>query len=74
MSDSPTLQTYFQITNYISLAVFNILPIALIFGLNIRLVQTLRQVVDQDRRRSSGGDTQQMLPHVQLNVRKFGGF
>lgn len=54
--------------NYVSLVVFNLLPIALLSILNIQLVKTLRRVVDQDRRRSSGADTQQMLPHVQFNV------
>ncbi|KAI6197160.1 hypothetical protein M3Y94_01191300 [Aphelenchoides besseyi] len=67
MSDNPTLQTYFTIMNYISLIIFNLLPICLLLVLNIQLVRTLRQVVDQDRRRSSGADTEGMLQQVQLN-------
>ncbi|KAI6228622.1 G-PROTEIN-RECEP-F1-2 domain-containing protein [Aphelenchoides fujianensis] len=67
MSDDPTLQAYFSIMNYVSLVLFNLLPICLLLILNILLVRTLRRVVDQDRRRSSGADTQEMLPQVQLN-------
>ncbi|KAI6229871.1 G-PROTEIN-RECEP-F1-2 domain-containing protein [Aphelenchoides fujianensis] len=58
---------YFSIMNYVSLFLFNLLPICLLLILNILLVRTLRRVVDQDRRRSSGADTQEMLPQVQLN-------
>lgn len=43
--------------DYLSLALFNLLPIAILLVLNCRLIITLRRVVDQDARRSSAATT-----------------
>uniref|UniRef100_A0A1I7YLD9 G_PROTEIN_RECEP_F1_2 domain-containing protein n=1 Tax=Steinernema glaseri TaxID=37863 RepID=A0A1I7YLD9_9BILA len=48
MSEDPTLQMYYRFMDYLSLIGFNMCPIVLLSALNIRLIITLRKVVDRD--------------------------
>ncbi|CAD5212289.1 unnamed protein product [Bursaphelenchus okinawaensis] len=72
MKTDATLQMYYRLTNMVSLVMFNIFPILLILVLNSLLVRTLKQVVESDKRRSSGADTTTMLqPAEESNGNKF---
>ncbi|CAD5216654.1 unnamed protein product [Bursaphelenchus xylophilus] len=71
MKTEPALQMYYRMTNLISLIMFNIFPILLILILNSLLVRTLRQVVESDKRRSSGADTTMLQPSEEPNHNKF---
>ncbi|VDD91400.1 unnamed protein product [Enterobius vermicularis] len=58
LRDSHSLQFYYRITDYFSLIGFNVLPILILCVLNIRLIITLRKVVDRDMARGSCCDTE----------------
>uniref|UniRef100_A0A0N5ATS4 G_PROTEIN_RECEP_F1_2 domain-containing protein n=1 Tax=Syphacia muris TaxID=451379 RepID=A0A0N5ATS4_9BILA len=58
LRSSPSLQLYYRSTDYLSLIGFNVLPILILCTLNMKLIITLRKVVDQDMARGSCCDTE----------------
>uniref|UniRef100_A0A914DA75 G-protein coupled receptors family 1 profile domain-containing protein n=1 Tax=Acrobeloides nanus TaxID=290746 RepID=A0A914DA75_9BILA len=56
ISDSPVMQAYYKFMDYLSLFGFNVMPILILFILNVKLIITLRRVVDQDISRNTNGD------------------
>ncbi|VDN20992.1 unnamed protein product [Gongylonema pulchrum] len=58
ISDNANLQAYYQLMDYLTLATFNVLPVAALCILNTQLIITLRKVVGRDTmaRGSFGAD------------------
>lgn len=52
----PNFQAYYKFMDYLSLFGFNVMPILILFILNVKLIITLRRVVDQDISRNTNGD------------------
>ncbi|RCN51908.1 7 transmembrane receptor [Ancylostoma caninum] len=51
ISENPSLQSYYRLMDYLSLMVFNVLPIISLLVMNCMIITTLRRVVAEDAKK-----------------------